>query len=452
MALNQLPVEIILLITKSLLGDTKTLANLATYTKRLHQILIPVLYSHITVICKLAPISMWDGWSLSLDGLSGSSRSEDGLSELSASDDGQEYIQRPSVGDQQIRNLTRTILHNPHLASHVRSFDASDLFHEPWVDRKLPQPDAMEHQSITTKADPDLQRLLDAVQILKKPEDTMDQKQWSDFCRRWQGTLKANACNSDPQLAVLLAHLPALRTFKLETFAKSCSGFTIPLLNHLAGGKDLSGARPIPGSLTRLFVQNPQVSNSPPRLEVEMRTIQTLSYFYVEFQTLTSLHIAAQYLVGKLEEWNQYEWPKIDYTTWVINANIALYKRLPESLQVLHIMIPEGREEFDLLVESVREMIRMRKLRSAPHLREIRLEAPFEGDGSAFGVLSMQNEASDAGIRLRNLDTSRQYSHSWIRDISKTRATKWFDTPHVHMGLDGELTWENRPPYNQAVE
>lgn len=95
----------------------------------------------------------------------------------------------------------------------------------------------------------------------------------------------------------------------------------------------------------------------------------------------------------------------------------------------------------------------MRKMRAAPpHLREIRLEAPFEGDGSASGVFSMQHEASDAGIRLRKLNTTRQYSHSWIRDIYKTRAAKWFDTPHVHIGLDGELKWENRPSYRQVVE
>lgn len=138
----------------------------------------------------------------------------------------------------------------------------------------------MEHQSITTKVDPDLRRLLHAMETLKKPEDTMDQEQWSDFCRRWQGALKANACNSDPQLAVLLAHLPALRTLKLRTEAKSCSGFTLPLLHRLAGRKDLSGSRPILGSLSLLYVEGLEIYDSSPRLAVELLTIPTLSDFY----------------------------------------------------------------------------------------------------------------------------------------------------------------------------
>lgn len=101
MSLNQLPVEIVLLITKSLLEDTKSLASLAPCTKRLHQIVTPVLYSDITVRFKLAPMSVWDGWS----------SSEDGLSESSANDDHQESIELDSVRDQQASRTQQITSH-----------------------------------------------------------------------------------------------------------------------------------------------------------------------------------------------------------------------------------------------------------------------------------------------------------------------------------------------------
>jgi hypothetical protein len=163
----------------------------------------------------------------------------------------------------------------------------------------------------------------------------------------------------------------------------------------------------------------------------------------VQFQAVTSLHIAAKYLVrGCPGEWGEED----DDTIWLVNALIPVYKRLPDSLEVLHIMVPEDQGEFELVVESVGDIILARKVQSyLSHLREIRLEAPFEGDGSAFGVLAVQHEANNAGIRLRKLDVSTHYGQSWIRGIRKPDSERQSAHNHVgNIGLDGDLEWEGR--------
>lgn len=79
-----------------------------------------------------------------------------------------------------------------------------------------------------------------------------------------------------------------------------------------------------------------------------------------------------------------------------------------------------------------------------PQLREIQFEVPFEGDGSAFGVLAVQQKATDAGIRLRKLDISPIYDKSWIRGITKSieewSADELTIKPYYY---DGILGWKN---------
>jgi hypothetical protein len=100
-----------------------------------------------------------------------------------------------------------------------------------------------------------------------------------------------------------------------------------------------------------------------------------------------------------------------DFTTWVVNAPIPVYKRLPDSLEVLHIMAPETRVEVELVARSVREIIMVHKRSHLPHLREIRLEPPSTSkeDASALEIPALQQEANDAGIRLRKVEYSERY-------------------------------------------
>lgn len=133
-----------------------------------------------------------------------------------------------------------------------------------------------------------------------------------------------------------------------------------------------------------------------------------------EFHALTALHIIPNYLVGV----SQGEWAvEEDYTTWVVNAPIPMYKRLPDSLEVLHIMAPENQGEVELVAQGVRNIIPVPKVRShLPHLHEIRLEAPSKakGDASALGIPALQQDANYAGIRLRKLECSERYEEAWI--------------------------------------
>jgi hypothetical protein len=81
----------------------------------------------------------------------------------------------------------------------------------------------------------------------------------------------------------------------------------------------------------------------------------------VEFHALTSRHIVPKYLVGdSAGEWAA----EYNYTTWVANAPLPVYKKLPDSFEVLHILAPEDQVEVELVAQSVRDIIRVRKVRS----------------------------------------------------------------------------------------
>ena len=80
-------------------------------------------------------------------------------------------------------------------------------------------------------------------------------------------------------------------------------------------------------------------------------------------------------------------------------------------------------------------------------LREIRLEAPFEGDVLAFGVLALQQEATDVGIRLRKLDISA-YPQSWIRRIWRP----WEELIVCTWDYNGLWAWGNLPSDAEFLE
>jgi hypothetical protein len=133
----------------------------------------------------------------------------------------------------------------------------------------------------------------------------------------------------------------------------------------------------------------------------------------VEFHALKSLHINPKYLVGDCPgEWAEED----DPTTWVVNAPIPVYKRLPDCLEVLHIMAPKEQEEVKLVAQSVRDIIKVRKVRTyLQHLREIRLKAPppFR-DASALDIPTLQQEVKDAGMKLQKVKYTARYHEAWI--------------------------------------
>lgn len=253
--------------------------------------------------------------------------------------------------------------------------------------------------------------------------------------------LELMACKSGPlDLATILRRCICLQTFVFE------HDWDYHDQGYLSSSEIIQALSPLRTTLECLWL-----SFVPPDCDIEDGLLGPVNL--AEFQSLKSLHIAAKYLVGDPEE-GQEGWTNYDYTALVTNASMPLYKRLPKSLEVLHIKDPDGLDEFELVIEGVRELIRIQQANSClSHLREIRLEAPFEGDGSAFGVSIVQQEASSAGIRLRKLDISAGFLQSWIRGGPKPN-NEWQAGIDVegHKGLNGDLVWEDRLSFHSLNE
>lgn len=253
--------------------------------------------------------------------------------------------------------------------------------------------------------------------------------------------LELKACKTGPRdLATILRRCICLQTFVFE------HDWDYHEQGYLSSSEIIQSLSPLRSTLECLWL-----SFVPPDCDIEDGLLGPVNL--VEFQSLKSLHIAAKYLVGEPEE-GQEVWTNYDYTALVTNASMPLYKRLPKSLEVLHIKDPDRPVEFQLVIEGVRELIRMQQAKSCfSHLREIRLEAPFEGDGSAFGVSIVQQEASGAGIRLRKLDISAGFLQSWIRGGPKPN-DEWRAGKDVegNKGLNGDLEWEDRLSYHSLNE
>ncbi|KAJ5875278.1 uncharacterized protein N7473_012625 [Penicillium subrubescens] len=228
------------------------------------------------------------------------------------------------------------------------------LDHQAWLDGYSPYSDLMGEDWFTPEVEPDLEILLRTIETVKIPQGTMDQEECRNFRQRWQDTIRVDPSNIDAHIAILLTCLPKLSTlivYTMEESFDSIEGFVGPVN-------------------------------------------------LVEFHALKSLHINPRHLVGDCPgEWAEED----DPTTWVVNAPIPVYKRLPDCLEVLHIMAPKEQEEVKLVAQSVRDIIK------------IRLEAPPPSrDASALDIPTLQQEAKDAGMKLQKVKYTARYHEAWI--------------------------------------
>jgi hypothetical protein len=126
------------------------------------------------------------------------------------------------------------------------------LDHQAWLDGYSPYSDLTGEDWFTPEVEPDLEILLRTIETVKIPQGTMDQEECRNFRQRWQDTIRVDPSNIDAHIAILLTCLPKLSTLIVYTMEESCKGLMLEVLRRFAGRKDLSGARPILGSLTHL--------------------------------------------------------------------------------------------------------------------------------------------------------------------------------------------------------
>ncbi|KAJ5091739.1 hypothetical protein NUU61_006609 [Penicillium alfredii] len=122
---------------------------------------------------------------------------------------------------------------------------------------------------------------------------------------------------------------------------------------------------------------------------------------FAELHALTELHTVVEYLIKPPEDCLAQGADPEGFT----NAKIPLYRRLPQSLEMLHVMRPGNQDRFRLLMVAIRQIIQHNSA-YFPRLREICLEVPFEGDGTAFDMPSLQQGVEREGVRLRKLDNT----------------------------------------------
>ncbi|OKP07431.1 hypothetical protein PENSUB_6020 [Penicillium subrubescens] len=197
----------------------------------------------------------------------------------------------------------------------------------------------------TPEVEPDLEILLRTIETVKIPQGTMDQEECRNFRQRWQDTIRVDPSNIDAHIAILLTCLPKLSTLIVYTMEESSSGL-------------IHASEPIREGLKCLWLSYSDY--------IDTSGVDSIEGFVgpvnlVEFHALKSLHINPRHLVGDCPgEWAEED----DPTTWVVNAPIPVYKRLPDCLEVLHIMAPKEQEEVKLVAQSVRDIIKVRKVRT----------------------------------------------------------------------------------------
>jgi hypothetical protein len=76
-----------------------------------------------------------------------------------------------------------------------------------------------------------------------------------------------------------------------------------------------------------------------------------------------------------------------------------------------------------------------------PTLRELRIEAPIEGDSTVFGLQWLKQEADNAGIQLRIIDSASTFAVSWLRPLVNVPEPQGVA---VDWGMNGEFKWGHR--------
>ncbi|KAJ5164026.1 uncharacterized protein N7500_005856 [Penicillium coprophilum] len=168
---------------------------------------------------------------------------------------------------------------------------------------------------------------------------------------------------------------------------------------------------------------------------------------------LKRLRISAGYLVQTQRKMSLFEgryWTLID-RHGIYNSAQPLYKLLPESLEELHVFQINDGPEFFLLREKLCESLYGRASPFLPedhrfeHLKEIKIEAPFEDKGLLlFQPLSAITHR--AGVKLTTIENSADYVRSWITGDTKVSCAD----KKIDWGFDGEIQWAH--PFTRRGE
>ncbi|KAF9248133.1 hypothetical protein DTO006G1_8652 [Penicillium roqueforti] len=170
---------------------------------------------------------------------------------------------------------------------------------------------------------------------------------------------------------------------------------------------------------------------------------------------LKRLRISAGYLVQTETKSAHYEgrhW-RLHDVDGAYNRNLPLHKLLPESLEELHIIQILDVLEFMLLCEKLCASLQSRTVPMSlePHhfecLKEIKIEAPFEGEGECiFSELS--RVTNQAGVKLTTIENSADYVKSWITGKSKPSCAD----KKIDWGFDGDVRWAHSLPSTLTSE
>ncbi|KAJ5384048.1 hypothetical protein N7517_001959 [Penicillium concentricum] len=168
---------------------------------------------------------------------------------------------------------------------------------------------------------------------------------------------------------------------------------------------------------------------------------------------LKRLRISAGYLVqtqAKMSSLKGRYWMLYD-DHGIYNSVLPLYKLLPESLEELHVFQINDELEFILICEKLCESLYGRAASTLPeghqfqHLKEIKIEAPFEDKG-VYLFQALSEVTNRAGVKLTTIENSANYVKSWITgDTIVACADKKID-----WGFDGEIQWAH--PFTRRGE
>jgi hypothetical protein len=164
-------------------------------------------------------------------------------------------------------------------------------------------------------------------------------------------------------------------------------------------------------------------------------------------KVLTKLNIAAGYLIWSPHKESMYgkfsnglKLELFDRMGLRTNLKVPLHARLPRTLELLSITSPQNQTELRNLIPVLCTLLRHRQ-KHLPNLRELRIEAPIEGDPTVFGLQWLKQEADNAGIRLGIIDSTSTFAVSWLRPLVNVPEPQGVA---VDWGMNGEFKWGHR--------
>ncbi|CAI7656335.1 unnamed protein product [Penicillium glandicola] len=166
---------------------------------------------------------------------------------------------------------------------------------------------------------------------------------------------------------------------------------------------------------------------------------------------LKNLRISAGYLVQTEKKMSSFEgryWRLYDQSG-AYNSALPLHELLPKSLEQLHVFQIHNGLEFILVCDKLCQTLHDREVpivlwatRRFHHLREIKIEAPFEDKG-CYLFAELLLVTTDAGVKLTTIENSADYVTSWI---TRTPRVSCADKK-IDWGFDGEIQWAH--PYTR---